>query len=92
MAPKLAAHQYAINLNPALFARIESLYENREGSNLSTEDSWLLERYYMDLLHAGAHLNQTQRDRLKQLNEELPFLKQLSQRTYLQILMIWPYL
>ena len=75
IAPKLAAHQDAIQLNPALFARIESLYKNRESSNLSTEDSWLLERYYMDLLHAGAHLNPAQRDRLKQLNEELSILE-----------------
>lgn len=75
IAPKLAAHQDAIQLNPALFARIESLYKNRESSNLSTEDSWLLERYYMDLLHAGAQLNQAQRDRLKQLNEELSILE-----------------
>ena len=75
IAPKLAAHQDAIQLNPVLFARIEGLYKDREGSNLSSEDSWLLERYYMDLLHAGAHLNQTQRDRLKQLNEELSILE-----------------
>jgi len=75
LAPKLAAHQDAIQLNPALFARIESLYKAREASNLSSEDSWLLERYYMDLLHAGAHLTQTQRDRLKQLNEELSILE-----------------
>ena len=75
LAPKLAAHQDAIQLNPALFARIEGLYKNREGSDLSSEDSWLLERYYMDLLHAGAHLTQTQRDRLKQLNEELSILE-----------------
>ena len=75
IAPKLAAHQDAIQLNPVLFARIEGLYKDREVSNLSSEDSWLLERYYMDLLHAGAHLNQTQRDRLKQLNEELSILE-----------------
>ena len=75
LAPKLAAHQDAIQLNPVLFARIEGLYKDREVSNLSSEDSWLLERYYMDLLHAGAHLTQTQRDRLKQLNEELSILE-----------------
>jgi peptidyl-dipeptidase Dcp len=75
MAPKLAAHQDAINLNPALYARIKSLYDNRESIGLNTEDAWLLERYYKDLIHAGAHLSESQRDRLKELNEELSKLE-----------------
>ena len=75
MAPKLAAHQDAINLNPALYARIKSLYDNRESLGLNTEDAWLLERYYKDLIHAGAHLSESERERLKQLNEELSKLE-----------------
>jgi len=75
MAPKLAAHQDAINLNPVLFARIKNLYDNRESIGLNSEDSWLLERYYKDLIHAGAHLTESERDRLKQLNEELSKLE-----------------
>lgn len=75
MAPKLAAHQDAINLNPALFQRIKDLFENRESLGLNSEDSWLLERYYKDLLYAGAHLTTVQRDRLMQLNEQLSKLE-----------------
>ncbi len=75
MAPKLAAHQDAINLNPTLYARIKSLYDNRESLGLNTEDAWLLERYYKDLIHAGAHLSESERERLKQLNEELSKLE-----------------
>ncbi|MBU6313702.1 MAG: M3 family metallopeptidase, partial [Actinomycetales bacterium] len=75
MAPKLAAHQDAINLNPALYARIKSLYDNSESLGLNSEDAWLLERYYKDLIHAGAHLSQSERDRLKELNEELSKLE-----------------
>ena len=75
MAPKLAAHQDAINLNPKLFDRIKSLYDNRESIGLNTEDAWLLERYYKDLIQAGAHLTQAERDRLKQLNEQLSKLE-----------------
>ena len=75
MAPKLAAHQDAINLNPTLYARIKSLYDNRESIGLNTEDAWLLERYYKDLIHAGAHLSESQRERLKELNEELSKLE-----------------
>lgn len=75
MAPKLAAHQDAINLNPVLFKRIKDLYDARESIALNVEDAWLLERYYKDLIHAGAHLTEAQRDRLKELNEELSKLE-----------------
>jgi len=75
LAPKLAAHQDAINLNPVLFARIKSLYDTRASLGLNTEDAWLLERYYKDLIHSGAHLTESERDRLKQLNEELSKLE-----------------
>jgi len=75
MAPKLAAHQDAIQLNPVLFKRIKDLYDARESIGLNSEDAWLLERYYKDLIHAGAHLSEVQRDRLKELNEELSKLE-----------------
>ena len=75
IAPKLAAHQDAIALNPVLFKRIKDLYDARESSGLNTEDAWLLERYYKDLIHKGAHLTEAQRERLKVLNEELSSLQ-----------------
>ena len=75
LAPKLAAHQDAINLNPALYSRIKALYDNRESLGLNSEDAWLLERYYKRLIHAGAHLTDAERERLKQLNEELSRLE-----------------
>jgi peptidyl-dipeptidase Dcp len=75
IAPKLAAHQDSINLNPALFKRIKDLYDARESLGLNSEDAWLLERYFKDLIHAGAHLTETQRARLKELNEELSSLE-----------------
>ncbi len=75
IAPKLAAHQDAISLNPVLFKRIKDLYDARESLGLNSEDAWLLERYFKDLIHAGAHLTEAQRARLKELNEELSSLE-----------------
>jgi peptidyl-dipeptidase Dcp len=75
IAPKFAAHQDAISLNPVLFKRIKELYDSRESLGLNSEDSWLLERYYKDLIHEGAHLTEDQRTRLKELNEELSSLE-----------------
>ena len=70
IAPKLAAHSDAIRLNPALFGRIKQLFDNRSALGLNTEDEWLLERYYQDFTHAGAHLSDAQREELTKLNEE----------------------
>ena len=37
IAPKLAAHRDAIYLNPKLFARVETLYEQRDQLGLDAE-------------------------------------------------------
>ena len=71
IAPKLSAHHDAIMLNPKFFARIKDLYDNRSSLNLTSEDSWLLERYYKDLIQSGAHLSDQQRARLTELNGAL---------------------
>ena len=75
IAPKLAAHMDAIRLNPVLFARIKGLYESRDFLNLEGEELWLLERYYHDFIHAGAHLTEADRESLKQKNEQLSKLE-----------------
>ena len=71
IAPKLSAHHDAIMLNPKFFARIKDLYDKRVSLNLNSEDSWLLERYYKDLIQSGAHLSDQQRARLTELNGAL---------------------
>jgi peptidyl-dipeptidase Dcp len=65
----------AIRLNQKLFGRIKHLHENRDSLELNNEDAWLLERYYMDFTHAGAHLTDAQREELTVLNEELSKLE-----------------
>jgi peptidyl-dipeptidase Dcp len=75
LAPKLAAHMDEVRLNQKLFSRIKHLHENRDSLELDTEEAWLLERYYLDFTHAGAHLSETQREELKVLNEKLSGLE-----------------
>ncbi len=75
IAPKLSAHQDAITLNPALFSRIKALYDKRDSLALSSEDAWLLEKYYRDFVYAGAHLKQEQRAELTKINERLSSLE-----------------
>src|SRR5215469_446072 len=70
VAPKLAAHQDAINLNPKLFARIEKLYNNRDSLGLDPESRRLLEYDYQQFVMAGARLSDADKDKLKKLNQE----------------------
>lgn len=74
IAPKLAEHFDAIHLNPVLFARIEKLYENRDSLGLDAESAWLLRRYHLDFVRAGAALPEADRQRLRELNAELSSL------------------
>ncbi|MFM7624750.1 MAG: M3 family metallopeptidase [Actinomycetota bacterium] len=73
IAPKLAAHADAIRLNPALFSRIKKLVDLKP--DLDSESDWLLQRYYKDFLQAGAALDESAREKVKKINEELSSLE-----------------
>jgi peptidyl-dipeptidase Dcp len=75
IAPKLAGHEDAIKLNPALFSRIESLYNTRDQLELDAESVRLIERYHRDFVHAGAKLSPDDREIVKQYNEKLSELE-----------------
>lgn len=70
LAPKQAAHRDAINLNPKLFARIKTLYDQRTTLPLSAEQKYLVERYYKDFVRAGALLSDEDKVTLRALNKE----------------------
>jgi peptidyl-dipeptidase Dcp len=74
MSPRLAAHRDAINLDPAFFARVKAVYDNRAAMTLTQEDARLLERTYERMVHAGAMLTPEQRERVKAINTELSTL------------------
>jgi peptidyl-dipeptidase Dcp len=69
-APKLAAHQDAVFLNAALFARVKSLYDRRSTLGLDTQAMFLLERDYRSFVRAGAGLSDTDKLALRALNQE----------------------
>ncbi len=70
-SPKFSAHRDAINLNPKLFARIKSLYDQRTTLGLDAIDLRLLERRYQDFVRAGAALDDAQKTRIRAINTEL---------------------
>src|SRR5437870_9993069 len=69
-APKLAAHQDSIYLNPKLFARVKSIYIRRAALKLDAETKFLVERYYRNFVRAGALLSEADKTTLRALNQE----------------------
>jgi peptidyl-dipeptidase Dcp len=69
-APKLAAHQDAVFLNGKLFARVQALYEKREALHLDPQAAYLLERYELNFVRAGAKLSEADKTTLRGLNKE----------------------
>ncbi len=75
-APKLAAHNDAIYLNPKLFQRVKAIYEQRASLHLDPESLRLVEYYYKQFVHSGANLSDADKAELKKLNEEESTLSQ----------------
>ncbi|HEV2540919.1 MAG TPA: peptidyl-dipeptidase Dcp [Frateuria sp.] len=69
-APRLAAHQDAIYLNPKLFQRIQAIYDQRDKLGLDAESLRLVEVTYKDFVHNGAKLSDADKAKLKDLNKE----------------------
>jgi len=71
ISPRLSAHGDSISLNPALFARVKAIYDNRAAMSMTVEDARLLEETYNGMVHAGAMLTDDQRAQVKAINTEL---------------------
>ncbi|MBB3035272.1 M3 family metallopeptidase [Alteriqipengyuania lutimaris] len=71
ISPRLSAHSDSITLNPALFARVKAVYDNRAAMAMTPEDAKLLEETYKSMVHAGAELTDAERARVKEINTEL---------------------
>ena len=69
-APRLTAQEDNIYLNTKLFARVESIYANRNSLPLDTESKQLVEFLYQKFVMAGARLSDEEKMKLKKLNGE----------------------
>jgi len=70
VAPKLSGHYDAISLNDKLFKRIKTVYDGRANLKLDTEDARLLDTYYKKFIMDGALLSESDKAKLKALNEQ----------------------
>ena len=74
ISPKLSAHGDNINLNPDLFKRVKTVYENREKESLNAEQLRLLDETYKNFVRGGANLPLEKQGRFREINEEMATL------------------
>ena len=74
MAAPMAAHQSAVMMDAALFARIDALHTQRAHLGLDAEQLRLLERVHLDFVRAGAKLEPVAQKRYAAVMEELASL------------------
>ena len=84
VAPKLAAHQDAILLDPALFARVKALYDARESAGHDPETLRLIDVTYNSFVRAGAELSDADKVKVRALNEEQASLTTAFQQTLMK--------
>jgi peptidyl-dipeptidase Dcp len=73
-APKLAAMRDAITLDPKLFGRVKTLYDNRASLNLEPDQLQVLTLQYEAMVHNGANLNDADKATLTGINGQLSTL------------------
>ena len=74
VAPLLTALRDDIRLNPALFARVRTLWQARASLKLTPVQARLLDEQYKNFVRGGANLAPEQKDRFRAINAELSTL------------------
>ncbi|MCW3805391.1 M3 family metallopeptidase [Plebeiibacterium marinum] len=74
VAPIASKHNDAIFLNNKLFARIKTVYEQKDQLNLSTEEKKLLTETYESFARGGANLPEDKKEEFSQINGKLAVL------------------
>lgn len=74
ISPLLSTYRDEILLNPVLFKKVKSVYDNQAKFGLNPEQIFLLENLYKGFVRNGANLNTIDQDTLKVLNKKLSVL------------------
>lgn len=62
-------------MNPLLFARIKTIYEQRDELELDAEQMRLLEESYLDFVNGGAELSEADKERMREINTRMSTLR-----------------
>ncbi len=74
LAPLRSRHRDEILLDGKLFARVDAVYRQRDDLDLDREQQRLLEETWKRFVRGGARLSDQDKERLKELNQELSLL------------------
>ena len=74
LMPMVTTFYNNLFLNEPLFARIKAVYEQKDALDLNPEQMRLLTEVYKGFVNNGANLNPEQKERLKEINQELSML------------------
>ena len=69
--PLLSENSNNIRLNTLLFNKVKEVYDNQERFNLNPEQKMLLKKTYEGFEASGATLNETDKEKYRQLSQEL---------------------
>jgi peptidyl-dipeptidase Dcp len=83
LAPLMAAHGDAIVLDARLFARIRTLHDHLADLELDPESRYLIERHFREMSLAGAGLDESAKERLREINQRLSSLTTTFERNLL---------
>jgi peptidyl-dipeptidase Dcp len=71
VSPLLSEFGNDITLNAALFAKIKTVYDQKESLNLNPEQTTLLDKKYKSFSRNGANLPEDKKDQLREIDKEL---------------------
>ncbi len=74
VTPLLSKHSDDILLDPGLFMRVKSVFDQKDTLNLSPEQERLLDMYYKRFVRGGANLGEAEKARMREINEEISML------------------
>ena len=74
LAPKMSAYSSEIMMNEALFQRVRTLWDAREGLDLGAEQARVLELYHRMFVRSGSAVEGDDRERLKNVKSRLAVL------------------
>lgn len=72
--PKITALSSDISLDDEIFKRVKTVYDNRNTLNLNPEQLRLLEKTFLSFSRNGALLNATDKETLRQIDQEMSVL------------------
>ncbi|MBR3626116.1 MAG: M3 family metallopeptidase [Bacteroidaceae bacterium] len=75
ISPLTSELSNSIYLNDKLFGRVKQLYEAREGKGYDKEQLKLLDNYYKRFVRNGANLSSADKEKLRQLNNDISMLQ-----------------